>query len=36
MTFIALGLAVQNALHNPWLHAAALVVLLQRTPMDVL
>ena len=29
MNFIALGFAVQNALHNLWLHVAALGVLLQ-------
>src|SRR4029453_16518659 len=32
MNFIALGFAVQNALHNPWLHAAALVVLVLCLP----
>src|SRR6185369_1520913 len=32
MNFIALGFALQDALHNPWLHGAALVVLLVCLP----
>src|SRR4029078_3600987 len=32
MNFIALGHALQDALHNPWLHGAALVVLLVCLP----
>src|SRR6476646_10485921 len=32
MNFIALGFALPAALHNPWLHGAALVVLLVCLP----
>jgi hypothetical protein len=32
MNFIALGFALTDALHNPWLHGAALVVLLLCLP----